>query len=470
MGEIAKNGLSQFLASADISDPYDMLTAYEFVYLGDPVLSMLPIPGTNNYQQPKYSLDPEPFEINEESEPVYYYTNANHLPIKFSNLTNSPAVNYNLYEVKSDFATADLGSITDAAAPFLYTHTPSAAKLMLLCASANDGKESRIYFNTKLVNNLPPISCYLDTINNISQGNYNLNWTPSTDYDGVIASYTLKEMIHPISILDECTTAEKWLLNKFTINGTGSAASFYSGTGDSYLATLRSFYPVYVQAGDSLKFTAKYDIENGFDFAFVEVSTDGVNYTALGEYTGVISTFTSFKYSLADYEGQKIYIQFRYKTDGGTNGSGIYVDNIYPAGWFQTINLIENIADTSFLFSSKPEELYNYSVKAKDNVGVESAWSNLREINVSQNATEVVDLINNVAVYPNPASETINFYLQNKVNLTIELYDNLGKLCQVIDYPQSTQIQVSNYKQGVYYLKIYSNSTFVGAKKVVIQH
>ncbi|MEI7595563.1 MAG: C25 family cysteine peptidase [Bacteroidota bacterium] len=463
MGEIAKNALTQYLSVSDISDPLDMLTAYEFVYLGDPVLSMLPKPGTNNFQQPEFTLNPAPFEYNNENEPVYYYTNSNHLQINFSNATNSPAVKYNLYEVKSDFATTDLGTTTDAAAPFAYTHTQSAEKLMVLCASANDGKESRVYFNTKLVTNLPPMSCYLDTIDVVNEGNYNLNWTTSVDYDGTISSYTLKEMISPISVLDDCIASDKWLLNKFTL----SNGSFYSGTGDSYRATLRTLYPVFVNTGDSLKFLAKYDIENGFDYAYAEVSTDGVNYTVLGEFTGTNNTFSQYKFSLNNYVGQGIYIQFRYKTDAGTNGTGLYLDDIYPAGWFQTINLITNVVDTSFSFTLKPDGRYFYSVKAKDNSGTESGWSNLREISINSVATGINEQIENIAIYPNPTSDYINIYSQSNENYQFELLDGLGRL---IIKSNSKQINVSCLSEGMYFLKISKNNEFVNIKKVIVQH
>ena len=70
-------------------------------------------------------------------------------------------------------------------------------------------------------------------------------------------------------------------------------------------------------------------------------------------------------------------------------------------------------------------------------------------------------------VYPNPVEDSFKIDLGttlNKANVTIELYDMVGKKVQSFDYADSYNI--SSLPKGVYVLKINDGATKV-VKKIV---
>ena len=93
-------------------------------------------------------------------------------------------------------------------------------------------------------------------------------------------------------------------------------------------------------ADPTLRFLAKYGAEFGFDYGYVQVSTDGgATYTTIpGDNTvdaplgpGLNGTTTGFEphaYDLSAYAGQTVLIAIRYVSDGGVNEGGLLVDDI----------------------------------------------------------------------------------------------------------------------------------------------
>ena len=93
-------------------------------------------------------------------------------------------------------------------------------------------------------------------------------------------------------------------------------------------------------ADPTLRFLAKYGAELGFDYGYVQVSTDGgATYTSIpGDHTvaaplgpGLNGTTTGFEpvsYDLSAYAGQTVLVAIRYVSDGGTNEGGLLVDDI----------------------------------------------------------------------------------------------------------------------------------------------
>jgi len=106
--------------------------------------------------------------------------------------------------------------------------------------------------------------------------------------------------------------------------------------------------------GGTLTFDTAFDIEEGWDFGFVQVSTDGGHtWTSLAnEYTtmaaaegahptvagnvpgltGTLATWTPMSFDLSAYAGQEILVAFRYVTDWVYSYAGWYVDNVMVDG------------------------------------------------------------------------------------------------------------------------------------------
>jgi hypothetical protein len=94
----------------------------------------------------------------------------------------------------------------------------------------------------------------------------------------------------------------------------------------------------------TLKFHTWYDIDQGYDYAYVAVSTDGRQWTALpGQttsagsatgidlgpgYTGTSAGWIQEHIDLTPYAGQKIQLRFEYVTDDGPVRPGFLLDDI----------------------------------------------------------------------------------------------------------------------------------------------
>lgn len=149
-------------------------------------------------------------------------------------------------------------------------------------------------------------------------------------------------------------------LNKFFFNGEDvepfgwslTDYGWYSGAADLYNALLYSA-PYTVVEGDLLTINTYWDIEDYWDFAFVQVSTDdGETWTSIAnEFTtsdhdpdahpNIISNlpgltswsyfyfgdydFHDISYDLSDYVGENVIFGFRYMTDWGTTYEGWYI-------------------------------------------------------------------------------------------------------------------------------------------------
>ena len=127
------------------------------------------------------------------------------------------------------------------------------------------------------------------------------------------------------------------------------AYQWYSGTGDNLSSTLTR--SVTLPEGSSpLTFQTRYDIEQGYDYFYVEVD-NGAGYVPLtGNITNAADTvatdgtqadWTAASFDLSAYAGQTVSLRFRYLTDGGVAGNdpdvvdGVFLDDIAIDGVFQ---------------------------------------------------------------------------------------------------------------------------------------
>ncbi|NBM17350.1 immune inhibitor A domain-containing protein [Streptomyces sp. GC420] len=118
---------------------------------------------------------------------------------------------------------------------------------------------------------------------------------------------------------------------------------WWSGMGDDLQNTLTRSVDLTGKSTASLELQGWWDIEEGYDYLYTEVSTDGganwtpVDGTADGAaisrdggdkpaLSGVSESYKSLVYPLDAYAGQKIDIRFRYASDGGVAGRGFTAD------------------------------------------------------------------------------------------------------------------------------------------------
>tara|TARA_B100000945_G_scaffold153319_1_gene122935 strand:- start:223 stop:1155 length:933 start_codon:yes stop_codon:yes gene_type:complete len=184
-----------------------------------------------------------------------------------------------------------------------------------------------------------------------------------------------------------------------------------------------------------INFDAKWNIESGYDYVQLEISTNNGNswvpqcgnYTtkgiethdyALDEplYDGNQSVWINESISLTDYIGEEILVRFKLYTDGGLRRDGFYFDN------FKIKGLSENL-----------------------------------------NANEVEQTI--FKIYPNPLNSYINIYSNNEIS-KIEIYDLFGKKLLVKEKENLKRVKLSQLSSGVYLVKIFSRK-MIEVKRII---
>jgi immune inhibitor A len=131
---------------------------------------------------------------------------------------------------------------------------------------------------------------------------------------------------------------------------TTDAGWLWSGTGD----LLDNWAIFEAQGGGTLTFDTIWDLEDYWDFGFVQVSTDGGHtWTSLANaytttdydpnahpkvienlpgLTSWVAAPVTMSFDLSTYAGQDILIGFRMVTDWGTHYGGWWIDNVYVDG------------------------------------------------------------------------------------------------------------------------------------------
>ncbi|MBK9924916.1 MAG: immune inhibitor A [Anaerolineales bacterium] len=121
--------------------------------------------------------------------------------------------------------------------------------------------------------------------------------------------------------------------------------AFWSNKGDESDMTLtREFDLSSVSGPVNLSYWTWYDIEEDWDYVFVEASTDGKKWDILKTpsgtdrnpsgnsygwgYTGATNDWRQETVDLSQYAGQKVQIRFEYITDAAVNGQGLLLDDI----------------------------------------------------------------------------------------------------------------------------------------------
>lgn len=174
-------------------------------------------------------------------------------------------------------------------------------------------------------------------------------------------------------------------LNGWTKVAGKKGSMWWSGASDLRDAVLRGSADLTGLTTATLSFDTNYAIEEGWDFGFVQVSTDGgatwtslSNKQTIGTYDpqahpGIIDNLPGLTgsgkgkmaFDLTPYAGQKILYQFRYMTDWGYTESGWYVDNVKINGV-----LVDNAENVQGLTAVYPEADFTVTMVATGN-GVE---------------------------------------------------------------------------------------------------
>lgn len=190
-----------------------------------------------------------------------------------------------------------------------------------------------------------------------------------------------------------------------------------------------------------LVFQTRYELEAGYDFAQVEVSSDnGVTWTPLcGKYTtnnnaldngdpvynGYRTSWVKEDMSLDDYIGMNILVRYRLESDFGVEYDGIYVDDVVIEVLDTAANSISEYANTTVM---------------------------------GQNI-------------PNPANEETFIPLSTTNASVIEIYSQFGQLVMVQNVNAGSNgifVNTSSLAQGVYFYRLNENGVSTETRKMTI--
>ena len=108
------------------------------------------------------------------------------------------------------------------------------------------------------------------------------------------------------------------------------ATEWWGGSADNLNTTLTRTIDLTSASTASLTTAAWYDVEQGYDYLYGEVSTDGgaTWADAAAPVTGTNASWTTLSYDLSKWAGKSIQFRFRYATDGGVHLKGPFLDDI----------------------------------------------------------------------------------------------------------------------------------------------
>ncbi|MCK4671978.1 MAG: immune inhibitor A, partial [Candidatus Aegiribacteria sp.] len=238
-----------------------------------------------------------------------------------------------------------------------------------------------------------PRAPILNPIGDVYSDSFTVSWEFSDTLNPAIA-FELKELIGLERVEDDFEDGtSNWALDGFYRSSArrhSGSYSLYSGSDNNYNGSAILVNPISVGEDEILRFWTWYNIELNWDYAYVQLSTDGgnsfanlegnitTNYNPHGNnqgngITGNSGGWVLAEFPLDDYAGQSVLLGMRYVTDGWTTYDGFYADEFYPVETFDEENILSSdIIDTFYLVSDRQPGDYYYQVRAKD---AEDQWS-----------------------------------------------------------------------------------------------
>jgi len=189
------------------------------------------------------------------------------------------------------------------------------------------------------------------TINQIdeSEDAYTICWNVTNEDHSTPLFYEIQELKNMFQYCDTAMTSPNaWDLNGFSSVSSRSyspSKSYYSSPYTTDLSTMTTQYPIYVnESMANVSFYCWYDISEQWNGnkAFFEISTNGREYTVIDTFSGESNGWIRKNYSLEDYQGNSIYLQFRYAKTSNSDGEGFYVDDIDPVTYYYDVETLDD--------------------------------------------------------------------------------------------------------------------------------
>ena len=267
-----------------------------------------------------------------------------------------------------------------------------------------------------------------DQVNGVDRdGNYKLSWT----FPGAPAEQPCGFQIEEATTLSSVfsdngseplvaganskwTGAAQWISSVHPNTGTLGYSVVYTDNLNVSL-TMKNAVAIPAGAKAQVVFNSFEDLEDDFDFAFVEASGDGGPFIPLVKYTGFFSGQRVV--DLSGFAGQAVKVRFRFTSDSLISAPlflGWFIDDIQ----IQTANFatIGTVGSSTFEFdvTNRPSGTYFYRIAGLfgDPCSEVGPYSNIRQITVDrEGGEEPVPPTASFTAMPNPAevNQTVNF-------------------------------------------------------------
>lgn len=266
---------------------------------------------------------------------------------------------------------------------------PSASYLDQICIENFDGalyllQEADNIRDTVIPSVIPPV---IDELPVDTDGDFTVSWQEKNPQANP-QYFQLDELTGLNLHIDNVeSSSDLWNLDGFTISTARSYStshSYKSRDSNNDVSTMTTVSPLPVAEAMKLSFWCWYNIENNYDYAFLEVSKNERYFDVLDKYTGSSNGWIYKEYDLDNYNNESIFIRFRYETDSYTLEEGFYIDDISPVPEFTIINTLSNtISENYYNITDKTNGEYYYRIKGYNNQQDWGDFSTLRKVIVS---------------------------------------------------------------------------------------
>ena len=244
--------------------------------------------------------------------------------------------------------------------------------------------------------------------------------------------------------------------------------SFWSGSGDSRVSTLTSKGALDAAPGESLIVMALWDLEDDFDYWYLEASDDGGvtwvrlpgNFTTVSNPTGnnegngvtgsTGDVFQRAAFTWGIMGGRQVLIRFRCVTDAANAGEGLYVDDITPTPFENAlVDSDTQSAEERYGFTPPPAVTW-FKVRGVDGEGQKGPWSQrvryepgVSAVNPEPSPAFTRDRIASNAPNPFNPRTRIRFELAQGAPgpYRVALYDASGRLVRVLEKGHHTGME-----------------------------
>jgi hypothetical protein len=178
----------------------------------------------------------------------------------------------------------------------------------------------------------------------------------------------------------------------------------------------------------TMSFWTKHNLEDGYDYTYLQISTNGINWTTLETFNGALNTWTLKTYDLEAYLGEPaVFIRFNFYSDSYVTENGMFIDDF--------------------------------------ELNVQGTGTGISEMNKDKVAVEI---------YPNPMAGSSQITISNLVspNLEVLIYTSNGSLIEkkIVETQGDTfnfEFYSEGMNDGIYYCVV-KNGNLTRVNKISV--